>query len=373
MFYKATSGDAELISFTNPASQKEIPSVLVSTLPHKTCLRFWEFRLHNVIHTDGVQPKKDVAKHADIKLYRRSQQRYDSVTVKVRWARGWVKTFSRLKGLERSSLGWIPGREGEGRGCQTTAKHTHTYIHRRTHRNRQVSSRVAELPLHTGQACCCWSSEGESLLKTPHPRHALTPTGDTREWGGIGGGGWRVDCIKNKISTTQRRTRSSSFTSHSHITCKNILSHTNGPQWTKGKVSPAGGQESLHILWDFHKIQNNNNNNDNNNDKKHDAKPFLKQIWKLQSAVSQVTFRSFGFFLLLSPVLQQNYRNWIKTLKPRNKSSRSSFSKAKTKHRATLCSSGESNGNMIPLLKHCEHMQVHGYYITKLFYITVHI
>lgn len=132
MFYKAASGDAELISFTNPANQKQIPSVLVSTLPHKTRLGFWEFRLHNVIHTDGVQPKKDVAKHADIKLYRTSQQRYDSVTVKVRWARGWVKTFSRLKGLERSSLGWIPGREGVGRGCQTTAKHTHIHTQKYT-------------------------------------------------------------------------------------------------------------------------------------------------------------------------------------------------------------------------------------------------
>lgn len=133
MFYKAASGDAELISFTNPASQKQIPSVLVSTLPHKTCLGFWEFRLHNVIHTEGVQPKKDVAKHADIKLYRTSQQRYDSVTVKVRWARGWVKTCSRLKGLERSSLGWIPGREGVPNNSKT---HTHTYteVHTETGR-----------------------------------------------------------------------------------------------------------------------------------------------------------------------------------------------------------------------------------------------
>lgn len=145
---------------------------------------------------------------------------------------------------------------------------------------------------------------------------------------------WRVDCIRNKISTTQRHTWSSSFTSHSHITCKNILSQTNGPQWTKGKVSPAGGQESLHIWWDFHKIQNNNNNNDNSNDKKTRCQTFFKANMEVAECCFSSNMYIMFFFSYFSPVLQQNYRNWIKTLKPINKSSRSSFSKAKTKQRA---------------------------------------
>lgn len=66
----------------------------------------------------------------------------------------------------------------------------------------------------------------------------------------------------------------------------------------------------------------------------------MPNLFKADMEVAECCFSSnmnimvFFFLLLFPPALQQNYRNWIKTLKPRNKNSRSSFSKAKTKHRA---------------------------------------
>ena len=130
-----------------------------------------------------------------------------------------------------------------------THTHTNTHTHTHTHAHTQSSgtakpSSAAEWPLHTSWACW-WSSEGESFLKAPpHPGHALTVQGHRR----IG--------LHKKLHHFKNTTIHWSFKTLYPLSTRTSCQGQKAPQWTKGKVSPTGGQETLHLWYCWQWIMN---------------------------------------------------------------------------------------------------------------------